>query len=257
MTSLNAIRNTLVLAAAGVAAAAAQATTIFDSLTGGQHSYNQCWACTNNPTIQELGDIITFAGTDRALTSVTAQLTQQVFTGTTPYVVDVTFSIYNVDTNTLATSLIAARTQSLSIPSQGTFETPVFDFTGTIVPNTIYYGISIFSLSANADGLRFALWDYWSPAAFGDGQSIPVGTDPGTVVNGPQSVSSVVYGRLASSPSVLRASTASGLGVNDLNLGFTPNVKFIAVAVPEPSTYGLMALGLVAVGAMARRRKQD
>lgn len=252
-TLMSAIRTTLVVAGMGLTAAASQATVVYDRVTGGQTNYNQCFACTGgNPTITELGDIITLAGTERIVDSVTFNMSQQTFTGPNPYFADITFSIYSVNTATLATSLISAVTNTVQIPSTGVFPL-TYNFNNITVPDTIYYGVSVNSLFTDANGLRLGLWDYWSPADFGDGSNNLIGTDVGTVFNGPTSVASTVYGRIAGS-SQLRASTNNGLGVNDLNLGFTPNVQISAV--PEPETYALMALGLLAVGAVARRRKQ-
>lgn len=253
---VSAIRGTLAVAALGAASAGAQATIVFDSLTGANTFYNQCLACTGgNPNIAELGDIITLAGTERVLDNVSFRMAQQTFTGPNPYFADVTFSVYSVNTTTLATSLLGAVTNTIQIPSTGLF-TLNYDFSSQniILPDTIYYGISVNSAFPDANGLRVGLWDYWSPANFGDGQTLPVGIDPGTIINGPTNVVSVVYGRLQAGGALV-ASTNGGLGTNDLSLGFTPNVAI--VAVPEPETYAMMALGLVALGAFVRRRKQQ
>ena len=250
---MGAIRSTLVAASLGTAAFASHAVVVFDALTGGQTFYNQCFACTGgNPTITELGDIVTLAGSARQVNSVSFRMAQQTFTGLISYSADITFSIYSVNMGTLATTLLSAVTNNVQISATGPFDL-TFAFNNVTVPDTIFYGVSVSSASVNLGGLRMGLWDYWSPAEFGDGQTLPVGTDPGTVISGPSSVETIVYGRLLGNNQLI-ASTNNGLGVNDLSLGFTPNVQISAV--PEPETYALMALGLLAVGAMARRRKQ-
>jgi len=72
-----------------------------------------------------------------------------------------------------------------------------------------------------------------------------------SLANGPTDVSTVMFGRVAGNP-VLLSSTNGALGTNLMNLGYTPSIQIIAL--PEPGTYGLMALGLAGLAVAARRR---
>jgi hypothetical protein len=245
---------TLVAVALATAGVSSQAATVFDSLSGIQGFFSQCLVCGGgNPTIGELGDIITLGGTERVVQSVSMGLSQQTLTSITGYTANLTFSIYSIDTTTLATTLLGSAMSVVPVLSTGPVSAS-FSFNNLAVPGTIYYGISASSTAPDIAGLQVSLWDYWSVGNGGDGQTLPVGIDPGTVINGGSNVDTVVYGRLASDLSQVIASTSNGLGVNNLHLGFTPSLQISAV--PEPETYGLMALGLVAMGAYIRRRKQ-
>ena len=253
MKTLNAVRAAAAVAVAGLASVSAQAqSTIFDSLTGGQGVYNQCFTCTGGaPSISELGDVITFAGTNRFITSVDVLFAQQFFTPGPSYLADLTLRLYNPT----GTTQLGSVQRGISIASTGLY-TVTFTFASAVqVPNTIYYGLSVASPSPNANSLRLGLWDYYTGAFGGDGPNIPAGIDPGTVINAPDNVTSIVYGRLTLNGPLL-ASTGGGLGPNGLSDGFTPAVRFTA-AIPEPTTYGLMAIGLLGVAAAARRRKAD
>ena len=262
------IRSLLVASALTASALAAQAETIFDSNTSSSEyfgAFTLCYVCGNNSAvIAELGDIITFGGTARSLTSVNLTMAHINRAAATPaYLVDLTLSLYTVDAS-LNTSLLASRTGTYSIPafpaqSAWLLATP-FDFTGVVVPNTIYYGLSYSSADPSANSLAFALWDYFRAGApyYGDGQSLPAGSDPGTVVSGPASVTSIVYGRLASNSALLVSSTNNGLGTGNGNLpnsGFTPTIQFQAIAVPEPAPYVMYGAGLLTLALIVRRRR--
>lgn len=251
------LRSVAVAAAFGAAALSANASSVvFDSYTnpfiaGGfaQTKFAQCLWCVNNPIIEELGDIITLAGTDRVLEGATVVMAQA--SASTSYTADISLKFYTPD----GATLLASDTQTVFIAGATGAYDIVFDFTSSPVtlPDTVYYGVSVTSVSLGANDLWLGLWDYWSLPEGGDGQALTVGTDPGTTINGATNVSSIMYGRLASNPSVLANSNGTGLGANDLDLGFTPNIQIVAAPIPEPATYGMFALGLLGVGAMVRR----
>jgi hypothetical protein len=266
MRSRQALRSAGVAAVAALACVAAHAETIFDSFTvpagsiTGAHNYDQCYTCPSPvPSMVELGDIITFGGSDRAVTSVTVAMNQAKTTaGITPYDLTMQMTLYTVNQTTLQVSPIASSSVDVRLLGEGIFSLP-FAFNNVVVPNTIYYGLSFSSTSPFVDNLRFSLWDYWATSAGGDGQVLPVGSDPGTVVGGARNVATIVYGRLAANPLLLQQVVGGGPGISggaNLTQGFTPAVRVVAAPVPEAGTAAMLAAGLLGVAGVAARRRR-
>jgi hypothetical protein len=225
----------------------AQADVIYDSIPSylpGSNIVSEGYACCQ---INELGDYIQFAGTARDLTTVTVTLSNWNDSGFTH---PLTLNLYDAASGPTAGTLIASRTEDVTAPPHvpnghgGVAFNVDFDFTGITVPDQIMYGLSFDTSNTGDpgpwDSLNFGLWDY---TAGGDGSTIPVGTDIGTV-----GMSTQVYGRTSSSPA-----WTSDLG-NGLDGGYTPAIEFSAAA-PEPGTLALFGFGIASLAVMRRRRR--
>jgi hypothetical protein len=230
-------------------------STVYDSLTDAR-LLNTVGLSANN--LQEFGDLISFAGTDRLLNTVELGVTQFNYVGFQPYDVTMTLNLYETSNTTtpFATSQVI-----FNIDQAGLYEPIPFDFSGTnvVLPDTIFYGIS-YDTSKNSalppgpyDALNIAQWCYCLPPG-GDGRAIPIGVDvgnAGSIAAG--TFQSFVYGR--------KNGTWAALGANDGLNGVTPAIRFYAdsttvAPIPEPETYALMLAGLIAVGVAARRKNK-
>lgn len=231
-------------------------------------AYN-CFTCTAPAlNLNEIGDIVTLGGTQRTLNTATVMVGQ--FATATPfaaYTANVTFSVYSVTGigPTPTVTLLGSQTNAYNITSSNAIYDLDFNFAGMgiVMPDTIYYGVSVSSASPQIAGLRLALFDYLDPLNSGTGTvgtvapgSLQAGTDPGTVVNSlsPLNISSVMYARTALNPGQVVQTQPGLVGGTSINTGFTPAV--LVTAVPEPQTYALMLLGIGAVLAFTAKRRK-
>lgn len=221
----------------------------------------------------QFGDQIQFAGTPRDLTTVTAFLSNQAFEtliGETPgttagFDATITENLYNVGAGGAVGSLIASRTVTDFLPWRaepspnctgqffGDYQvggvcyagqtTPVaFDFTGVTVPDSIIYGLA---LDTSKGGALAAL-------------SFGLTTSPPSVGSNPAPGSLYLD---STDPSIYHNSGTTGVFRLDPS-GWSPYsgaVKFEAVqgsiqpTVPEPSTFVMLGIALLAL-AFGKRR---
>lgn len=206
----------------------AQEIPIYDTLSGAKlknhNLFNWC-------DISEVGDHIRFAlGKQRSLTKVTVRLTQGPWDWTNqPYAHPLTLKLYSaVNPDTVIASRTVTYTFQTSTNTQSGYigYSVEFDFTGVIVPDTIFYGLECLTskdgLPAGPyDNLGFELWDvsYAGDPALRDGP-VPVGFD----LEG-----NAIYSRNSQTdPYIVHVG-------HGLNLGFTPVIQFKGYTVDSIS----------------------
>lgn len=223
----------------------------------------------------EFGDEIQFSGTARNLTQVTVTLSDWALYSdwsssgydSSGYSVPMTLNLYNVGTGNSVGSLIASNTTTQNIlwrPEasagcgtaflgsdgncyNGLAQTVTFDFTGTVVPDEIVFGLAFNTQSygANPTGvagpynsLNFALNDVSGPS---------VGTDVNSDAVFWNTSTQSWYANYDPSATAFQKDTAWA--------PYVPAVQF--AAVPEPATWAMLLFGFFGVGFIMRgaRRK--
>jgi len=204
----------------------------------------------------EFGNEISFAGTDRNLTNVQIVMSDWANQSDYPGVGDangydqsITLNFYNPGSGTGVGSLIASKTETVHVPwhtSNGFSGTafPVdFDFTGTVLPDTVIFGVAYNTQTygANPTGVsgRYISLNY------GLADVAPtIGTDvnPDDAYWNTSQASNYADGG------------AAGVGIFREDTDWSPYAAIIQVnAVPEPTSMALVALGSLTLLRRMRR----
>ncbi len=206
----------------------------------------------NATSTSELGNSVTFAGTERELTNVRITLSNWATQDDNPdfgdasgYDHPVIVNIYEAIDAITVGSLIATRTQTVHIPwhvaggeEGGTAFNVDFDFTGTSVPDSAIFAVAYNTQNRGPSPIGAAgPYDFLNYGVIADSPSVGTDIDPDNVF-----WSSTYLGR------------PDGLSNDQGWTGITPMVQVTAVAVPEPSH----ALLLVLTGSLTiLRRRRD
>jgi hypothetical protein len=234
----------------------------------------------------EFGDLISFAGTDRSLTTVTLVMSDWALASTygsmsPTWSHPITLNLYNVNNggpNPAPGTLIATETQTFAIPWRpeadptcpgggtawrasdgkcynGMAFAITFNFAGTTVPNSIIYGVAF---NTNT-------WGYQPIGKPGPYESLNFGgNDSAPPSVGSRPFPDTAYWNTATAGNYADGG-AGGTGTFRRDTGwsappppFSGAVSFQATTLsstPEPGTFALLGMGLLGIGLVARRRR--
>ena len=231
----------------------------------------------------EFGDLIQFAGTNRLLNTVTVVMSDWALASTygsmnATWNHPLTLNLYNVNTSGATPepgSLIATQTTTFAIPwrpeanpactgkfagdwmaSDGNcyagfaFEV-TFTFSGVTLPNSIIYGLAF---NTNT-------WGYNPIGSPGPYESLNFGlNDSAPPATGTRPLPDTAYWNTQTAGNYTDGG-AGGVGTFRQDTAWTPYsgaVSFDATApLPEPGTFGLLAMGLLGACRVVRRRRSS